>query len=59
MEYRLTTLEKAFELARSGNCLTLTYLLKRLKAEGYDGMQIQGKALRKQLSELIERNRSS
>ena len=54
MDYRLTTLEKAFQLARSGDCPSLGYLLKKLKDEGYDTSQVQGKALRKQLSQLIE-----
>ena len=54
MDYRLTTLEKAFQLARSGECPNLTHLLKKLKDEGYDTYQVQGKALRKQLAQLIE-----
>jgi hypothetical protein len=54
MDHRITTLEKAFELARSGNCQSLTYLTKKLKHEGFDVNQIEGKALRKQLLKLIK-----
>ena len=56
MENRPTTLEKAFDLARHGNCRNLEYLLKKLKSEGYDTMQVYGPALRKQLSKLIEKS---
>ena len=45
MDYRPTTLEKAFQLARSGTCPDLVHLVKKLKAEKFDADQIQGKAL--------------
>ncbi|HUQ35596.1 MAG TPA: hypothetical protein VM144_04385 [Aestuariivirga sp.] len=56
MDYRQTTLERAFDLARSGDCRSVEYLTKKLKSEGYDLVQMQGKSLRKQLSDLIESN---
>jgi hypothetical protein len=55
MEYRPTTLEKAFQLARCGTCLNVDYLVKKLKAEKFDADQIQGKALRKQLLEISKK----
>ena len=57
MDVRKTALEKAFELARSGKCLTVTDLLQRLKLEGYDESQIVGPALRKQLLQIIKEPR--
>ena len=55
MEVRKTALERAFELARSGKCLNLSDIIKKLKAEKFDANQIQGAALRKQLLLLIEK----
>ena len=54
MEKRLTVLERAFELARSGKCLNVSEILKRLKSERYDIRQLEGVALKKQLMALIE-----
>jgi hypothetical protein len=53
MDYKLTAIEKAFQLARFGNCRSLDYLTKQLRHEGYDTTQIYGKALRKQLLQII------
>ena len=55
MDHRLTAVEKAFELARSTYCPSVDYLKKRLKSEGYDTSQIYGKALKRQLMELIDK----
>lgn len=57
MDYRLTAIEKAFELARSTYCPNVDFLKKRLKSEGYDTSQICGKALKQQLLELIEKGK--
>jgi hypothetical protein len=57
MDVRKTALEKAFELARSGKCRTVTDIVKRFKSEGYDESQIAGPALRKQLLQLIKEPR--
>ena len=53
-----TALEKAFELARSGKCLNVTDIVKRLRSERYDVDQIHGPALKKKLMELIEQSRA-
>jgi hypothetical protein len=55
MDTRKTALERAFELARSGECINLPALIKRLDNEGYSGNQIEGPQLKKQLAGLIER----
>jgi hypothetical protein len=49
-----TPLERAFELARSGKCLSVRDIAYQLHAEKYDIAQLQGPTLRKQLLELIE-----
>ena len=54
MEFKKTSLERAFELARSGKCLTIRDIAFQLHAEKYDIFHLEGPALRKQLVELIE-----
>ena len=54
-----TTLERAFELARSGKCYSIMEIEKRLKSEGHNASQLQGKGLRKQLLQLIKIARAS
>jgi hypothetical protein len=49
-----TTIDRAFDLARSGASRTITELIARLDREGCDGHQIQGRFLRKQLTALME-----
>ncbi|MBZ9762312.1 hypothetical protein LB553_15715 [Mesorhizobium sp. CA8] len=49
-----TTLERAFELARSGDIVDLYGLRERLRREGYDGRQLEGNSLRKQLASMIK-----
>jgi hypothetical protein len=49
MTFRQTTLERAFELARSGDYLHLADITKQLRAEGYAVNQLEGGSLRKQL----------
>jgi hypothetical protein len=58
MSTRPTSLERAFELAKSGQCATVEEIRKKLKAEGLWDSQIVGKALSKQLRELIEAAKS-
>ncbi|TPK70285.1 hypothetical protein FJ930_18340 [Mesorhizobium sp. B2-4-15] len=53
MDPNKTTLERAFELARSGKCNNLPSLRQLLKSEGYDLRQLEGKALLNQLQALI------
>jgi hypothetical protein len=54
MDTRPTSLERAFELAKSGQCATVEEIRKTLKAEGHWGDQLVGRTLSKQLRELIE-----
>jgi LmbE family N-acetylglucosaminyl deacetylase len=56
MDFNKTTLERAFELAKSGRCTGIPDLVTRLKAEGYSRSQIEGRGLRQQLLELIRRS---
>lgn len=53
MTHRPTAIERAFELARTGNCSTVSELKSALKAEGYDTNGIVGGVLMKQLRALI------
>lgn len=54
MSFRPTTVERAFQLASSGECPTLGDIRSRLSQEGYhDGpSQISGPSLLKQLRKL-------
>jgi hypothetical protein len=54
MEIGKSSMERAFELARSGDFESLERLVSRLNREGYDGGQLNGSQLRKQLSRLIK-----
>jgi hypothetical protein len=54
MDTDKTALERAFDLARSGKCLTLTDIALSLRAEGYAVNQLEGYSLKKQLSALIQ-----
>jgi hypothetical protein len=52
MTPRATTLERAFELARSGKYAGVSELRQQLKAEGYAPDQLTGPALLRQLRDL-------
>jgi len=54
MDHRMTALERAFQLARSGEVSGLSEIVKALKGEGYSANQIEGPALRRQLANLIK-----
>jgi hypothetical protein len=54
-----TVLERAFQLARSGRCISVEEIKKRLSSEGYFTEQIDGKALLNQLRALIVAARAS
>jgi hypothetical protein len=56
---RPTAIERAFELARSGNVPTVAAILTVLKREGYSNDQIAGRSLHRQLKVLIETARAS
>jgi hypothetical protein len=51
---RLSELERAFELARSGDYATVDVLKNQLRHEGYHATQIQGPTLVKQLREIMK-----
>jgi hypothetical protein len=48
-----TTLERAFELARSGKYRTIRELIQQLSSEGYSAEQVEGKQVRTQLLRLV------
>ena len=49
---RLTAIERAFELAKSGDCENLSVLRKQLHAEGYAEYLLVGPSLSRQLRDL-------
>jgi hypothetical protein len=51
---RITTMERAFHLARSGRFTTLTEVVTTLDREGYSANQIQGPPLKRQLTGLTK-----
>jgi len=55
MDHNTTQLERAFQLAKSGDCRSVEDLKKRLKAEGYQTNQIFGRVLSRQLHALIKK----
>jgi hypothetical protein len=59
MDTHKTTLERAFDIAGSGNCIGVDDLIRRLKDEGYEIHQIEGRHLRKQLARLIGEAKSA
>jgi hypothetical protein len=59
MDMHKTALERAFDIARSGGCLGIPDLIKRLDQEGYQSHQIDGPHLKKQLASLIEEAKSA
>jgi hypothetical protein len=52
MTLRYTALERAFELARSGKCASVTEIRRQLRAEGLAQSQVEGPMLTRQLREL-------
>jgi hypothetical protein len=57
MDQRKTSLERAFELARSGKCFNVMEIGKRLKSERLDVNYLEGPALKQQLLKIIEEAR--
>jgi hypothetical protein len=53
MDSRTTELERAFQLAMSGDCRSVDEIRKKLSQEGYYATQITGKSLLRQLQGLI------
>jgi hypothetical protein len=54
----VTALERAFQLAKSGQVSGLTEIVKALRREGYSANQIEGPALKRQLAALIKTART-
>lgn len=53
MDQNKTALERAFELAKSGDYPTVEHIRRKISGEGYLRDQLNGAALRRQLKELI------
>jgi hypothetical protein len=54
MDHTVTALERAFQLAKSGDYKSVSDIKKRLSAEGYSVAQVTGRVLSKQLDALIK-----
>ena len=54
MDHRMTALERAFQLAKSGQISGLSEIVVALRREGYSRDQIEGPVLRRQLTSLIK-----
>jgi hypothetical protein len=54
MHHGITTIERAFQLAKSGSYSSVADIKKRLSVEGYSIAQITGGVLSGQLKALIE-----
>ena len=54
MQHRMTALERAFQLARSGEVSGLSEIVEALRREGYSRDQIGGPVLRRQLTSLMK-----
>jgi len=54
MEPNTSTLERAFQLARTGRHTSVDAIRKQLQKEGYTTSQLFGRTLHKQLRELID-----
>ncbi|MES3098831.1 hypothetical protein [Sphingomonas faeni] len=57
----MTTVERAFEIARGGNARTITAIRAQLNKEGFDSVQshLSSGALKKQLQAAIETSRAA
>ena len=54
MDHSVTALERAFQIAKSGDCKSISDLRKQLRKEGYSLDKITGRTLFKQLEALIK-----
>ncbi len=59
MELNKTSLERAFELARSGKVATVSDLRSQIRSEGYSVRDIDGPALGRQLRSIIAKARAA
>jgi hypothetical protein len=53
VDHKLSALERAFQLARSGQTASVDDIRKQLRREGYDWRALEGPSLQSQLGELI------
>ena len=53
MDNQSTVVERAFQLAKLGECDTIEKLKRKLRSEGFSVDQITGAALSKQLRDLM------
>lgn len=58
MDPNITALERAFQLARSGDYESVEGLKRQLSTEGYSASQVTGATLTKQLAALIREARA-
>lgn len=58
MDQNKRALERAFEMARSGAWASCHEIRVRLKAEGYPNRQLEGRALIKQILDIIKQARA-
>jgi hypothetical protein len=58
MSVHPTALERAFELARSGEYLSVEAIRKQLNLEGLNAAQVEGCTLYRQLKEAIRNGRA-
>jgi hypothetical protein len=56
LESRISQLERAFELARSGRCATVADIKRKLREEGYQDDQVEGRLLFSQLNSLMRKS---
>jgi len=59
MDQKMTALERAFQLARSGDVAGITEIAASLSREGYSARQIEGPLLKRQLGDLIKAARKA
>jgi hypothetical protein len=59
MQANLSALERAFQLARSGQVIDVKDIKAQLKREGYDLAQITGSLLVRQLQRIIKAARNN
>jgi hypothetical protein len=59
MEPEMTSLERAFLLAKTGKYLNVAAIKRRLKDEGYSADQVTGPRLEAQLRAIIEESCAS
>lgn len=57
MDENRTSLERAFELAKSGSCGSMEELKRLLRSEGYSSDQVVGRSLTAQLRVLMTNSR--